>query len=139
GKLLADAEPDMVRELLKRVVEQLMSAEVDALCGATYKSRSESRENTRNGYRMRPWDTRVGTVELAVPRVRSGSYFPHWLLEPRRGGAAVAVQATTTAARTVSTGSTAGLTNPIISFLEAIGAVVTSLLAVFAPVVAVVG
>jgi putative transposase len=84
GKLLADAEPDKIRDLLKRMVEQLMSAEVDALCGAPYKSRSESRENTRNGYRARPWDTRVGSIELAVPRVRSGSYFPHWLLEPRR-------------------------------------------------------
>ena len=84
GKVLAEAEPDLIREMLKRVVEQLMSAEVDALCGASYKSRSESRENTRNGYRARPWDTRAGSIELAVPRVRSGSYFPHWLLEPRR-------------------------------------------------------
>ncbi len=46
--------------------------------------RSEDRTNTRNGYRNRDWDTRVGTIDLAIPKLRSGSYFPDWLLEHRR-------------------------------------------------------
>ena len=75
---------DVPRELLKAVAERLMSAEADAACGASYGERSEDRVNRRNGYRQRQWDTRVGTVDLGVPRLRSGSYFPQWLLEPRR-------------------------------------------------------
>ena len=84
GKLIEDADPDIVRNLLKMMAEQLMGAEADALCGAGYRSRSEARQNTRNGYRTRPWDTRVGSIDLAVPKLRRGSYFPEWLLEPRR-------------------------------------------------------
>ena len=84
SKTLMNAEPDVLRDLIKRMVEQLMSAEADALCGASYRERSETRVNTRNGYRKRPWDSRVGSIELSIPRTRSGSYFPHWLLEPRR-------------------------------------------------------
>jgi transposase-like protein len=61
-----------------------MSAEADAVCGAGYGTRSEERVNRRNGYRVRDWDTRAGTVELAIPKLRSGSYFPEWLLERRR-------------------------------------------------------
>src|SRR5712692_9761112 len=61
-----------------------MGAEADALCGAPYGERSPERINTRNGYRPRDFDTRAGTVELAVPKLRQGSYFPDWLLEPRR-------------------------------------------------------
>ncbi len=61
-----------------------MSEEADAICGAPYGERSEERTNRRNGYRSRPWDTRTGTMELAVPKLREGSYFPDWLLEPRR-------------------------------------------------------
>ncbi len=62
----------------------LMSAEADALCGASYGERSETRINRRNGYREREFDTRVGTMPLAIPKLRAGSYFPGWLLEPRR-------------------------------------------------------
>lgn len=75
---------DVPRELLKAVAERLMSAEADAACGAGYGERSDERVNRRNGYRHRPWDTRVGSVDLGIPRLRQGSYFPHWLLEPRR-------------------------------------------------------
>ena len=78
------AEPDLLRSLLKTFVEALMSAEADAICGAPYGSRSEERVNARNGYRPREWDTRTGTMELAIPKLRSGSYFPDWLLERRR-------------------------------------------------------
>jgi len=75
---------DLPRELLKAAAERLMSAEADALCGAEYGERSGDRVNRRNGYRSRDWDTRVGTVSLAIPKLRTGSYFPDWLLEPRR-------------------------------------------------------
>jgi transposase-like protein len=61
-----------------------MGAEVGALCGAPYGERSPERVNRRNGYRERGWDTRVGSIELAVPKLREGSYFPDWLLQPRR-------------------------------------------------------
>ena len=75
---------DLIREMLKAFAEQLMSAEADALCGAAYGERSEERTNRRNGYRQRVFDTRAGTIELDIPKLRSGSYFPDWLLEPRR-------------------------------------------------------
>jgi putative transposase len=61
-----------------------MSADADAVCGADYGERSPERVNRRNGYRERDWDTRVGSIELAVPKLREGSYFPDWLLQPRR-------------------------------------------------------
>ena len=61
-----------------------MAAEADAVCGAGYRERSDERVNSRNGYRAREWDTRAGTVELAIPKLRTGSYFPDWLLQPRR-------------------------------------------------------
>jgi putative transposase len=81
---LAAASPDLLRVMVKQFAETLMSAEADALCGAGYRERSEQRVNSRNGYRLRDWDTRVGSVELAIPKLRSGSYFPEWLLERRR-------------------------------------------------------
>jgi transposase-like protein len=80
---LEQAEPDLLRELLRVFVQALMSAEADAACGAEYGTRSSDRTNSRNGYRPRDFDTRVGTMELAIPRLRSGSYFPEWLLERR--------------------------------------------------------
>ena len=61
-----------------------MSAQADQLCGAEYGERSAQRTNRRNGYRARDWDTRAGTVELAVPKLRHGTYFPDWLLTHRR-------------------------------------------------------
>jgi putative transposase len=83
-KQLVEADPDLLREMVKVFAEQLMGAEADALCGARYGERSSERTNQRNGYRDRPWDTRAGTISLGVPKLREGSYFPDWLLEPRR-------------------------------------------------------
>jgi putative transposase len=65
-------------------VQALMSTDADAACGAAYGTRSPERTNSRNGYRPREWDTRAGTVELAIPKLRTGSYLPDWLLERRR-------------------------------------------------------
>ena len=83
-KQLEEASPDLLRTMVQDFAEALMGVEVDALCGAPYAERSPERVNRRNGYRERPWDTRVGSIELAVPKLREGSYFPEWLLEPRR-------------------------------------------------------
>ena len=81
---LEAASPDLLRAMVKTFAEALMSADADAVCGASYGQRSEDRVNSRNGYRQRGWDTRAGTIELAVPKLRSGSYFPDWLLTYRR-------------------------------------------------------
>ena len=81
---LAQASPDLLRELLTTFVNTLMSAEADAVCGAAYGTISPDRINRRNGYRSREFDTRAGTVELSVPKLRRGSYFPEWLLERRK-------------------------------------------------------
>jgi len=83
-KRLEEASPDLLRAMVQDFAEALMSAEADALCGAAYGERSPERVNRRNGYRERDWDTRVGSIELAVPKLREGSYFPDWLLQPRR-------------------------------------------------------
>jgi transposase-like protein len=61
-----------------------MSAQASMQCNAAYGERTDERENSRNGYRVRPWDTRVGTVDLAVPKLRQGVYSPEFLLQPRR-------------------------------------------------------
>ncbi|WP_449301235.1 IS256 family transposase [Planomonospora corallina] len=74
----------MLRSMVKTMAEALMSAEADSLCGAAYGERSSKQANRRNGYRPRGWDTRAGTVEPAIPKLRSGSYFPDWLLQRRR-------------------------------------------------------
>src|SRR4051795_9565835 len=81
---LQRAEPDLLRSMLASFVQALMSAEADAVCGADYGSRTVERTNRRNGYRAREWDTRAGTMELAIPKLREGSYFPDWLLESRK-------------------------------------------------------
>ncbi len=83
-KQLEEAHPDLLRVMVKDFAEALMSADADAVCGAGYGERSPERVNRRNGYRERDWDTRVGSIELALPRLREGSYFPDWLLQPRR-------------------------------------------------------
>src|SRR2546427_7574900 len=85
-KQLEEASPDLLRAMVQDFAEALMGAEVDALCGAPYGERSPERSNRRNGYRERNWDTRVGSIELAVPKLREGSYFPDWLLRSRAGG-----------------------------------------------------
>jgi transposase-like protein len=83
-KRLEEDGEDLVREMLRVFAQALLSADADAVCGASLGSRSPDRVNRRNGYRDRPWDTRVGTIALAIPKLREGSYFPEWLLEPRR-------------------------------------------------------
>ena len=81
---LAQASPDLLRSMLTTFINTLMSAEADAVCGAGYGQRSDDRTNVRNGYRHREFDTRAGTLDVAIPKLRSGSYFPDWLLERRR-------------------------------------------------------
>jgi len=88
---LAQASPDLLRAMVTTFAEALMGAEADAVCGAPFGVRSEERTNTRNGYRAREWDTRTGTVNLAIPKLRQGSYFPDWLLERRRRAEAALV------------------------------------------------
>lgn len=82
-KRAADADLDFLREAVAVLAEALMEVEVSAQIGAGYGERSSNRTTQRNGYRPRRWDTRVGTVELAIPKLREGSYFPT-LLEARR-------------------------------------------------------
>ena len=77
------ADADLVREMLAFAAERLMAMEVDVLTGVPSGVRSSERLNHRNGYRERAWDTRAGRIELAIPKLRKGSYFPSFL-EPRR-------------------------------------------------------
>jgi transposase-like protein len=81
---LAEASPDVLRTMVREMAQRMMDAEVEQVCGAGYGEVSAERVNSRNGYRRREWDTRAGTIELAVPKLRSGSYYPEWLLERRR-------------------------------------------------------
>src|SRR5690348_15004098 len=81
---LTTTHPDVLRELLATFIHTLMGAEADAVCGASYGQRSGERTNQRNGYRHRQFDTRTGTLDLAIPKLRHGAYFPDWLLERRR-------------------------------------------------------
>lgn len=61
-----------------------MDAEADAVCGAGYGERCAQRSNRRNGYRHRDSDTCAGTIDVAIPKLRQGSYFPDWLLQRRK-------------------------------------------------------
>src|SRR6266511_4018813 len=83
-KHLEEADVDLLREMVATFIQALMGAEADAVCGALYGERSPERVNQRNGYRARDFDTRVSTLSLAIPKLREGSYFPDWLLTPRR-------------------------------------------------------
>jgi putative transposase len=86
-ELMADEHADVLRESVRLVVQELMNAEVSELIGAELGERDPERRMTqRNGYRRREWDTRVGVIELGIPKLRQGSYFPHGLLEPRKRG-----------------------------------------------------
>ena len=78
-----DGDVGFLREALRVLVEGIMDAEVSSRIGAEYGERSPERVTQRNGYRSRAWDTRVGTMDLHIPKLREGSYFPS-LLEPRR-------------------------------------------------------
>src|SRR3954447_17148748 len=80
---LAQASPDLLRQMLTTFVNALLSADADSVCGAAYGVVSDERVNRRNGYRHRDFDTRAGTLDVAVPKLRQGSYFPEWLLERR--------------------------------------------------------
>ena len=82
-KRRVDGDVDFLREALRVLVEEIMDAEVSSRTGAEYGERCPERVTQRNGYRSRAWDTRVGTMELQIPKLREGSYFPS-LLEPRR-------------------------------------------------------
>ena len=84
GQAVGDASPDLVRHLLGTVINALLSAEADAVCGAEWGQASPERTNQRNGYRHRELDTRAGTIDVAIPKLRQGSYFPDWLLERRK-------------------------------------------------------
>ena len=81
---LAQASPDLLRQMLTTFVNTLLSAEADTVCGAAYGASSPDRVNSRNGYRHRDFDTRAGTIDVAIPKLRTGTYFPEWLLERRR-------------------------------------------------------
>jgi putative transposase len=82
-KLLGDEHADVLRESVAWMARELMEADVSARIGAELGERSLERSTHRNGYRPRRWDTRVGSIELAIPKLRQGSYFPSFL-EPRR-------------------------------------------------------
>jgi transposase-like protein len=81
---LSQASPDLMRDLLTTFVNALLSAQADAVCGAGYGERTPERVNSRNGYRHRELDTRVGTLDVAIPKLRTGSLYPEWLLERRK-------------------------------------------------------
>jgi len=82
-KQLEDADTDLLRQMVATFAESLMSADADTVCGAPYRESSPDRVNRRNGYRTRRWDTRVGSIDLRIPKLREGSYFPDWLLDAR--------------------------------------------------------
>ena len=84
GEALAEASPDLMRSLLQSVINALLCADADAVVGAEWGRPTPGRTAQRNGYRHRDLDTRVGTLDVAIPKLRSGTYFPEWLLERRK-------------------------------------------------------
>ena len=70
------AEPDLLREMIQYVAQRMMEMDAEGLCAAAYAERSAERPNSRNGYRDRLWETRAGSVDLKIPKLREGSYFP---------------------------------------------------------------
>jgi putative transposase len=87
---LASASPDVLREMIREFAQRMMDADVEVACNAGYGEVTTDRVNSRNGYRRREWDTRAGTVELAIPKLRTGSYFPSFLEHRRRAERALA-------------------------------------------------
>ena len=101
---------DLLREMVRSFAQGLMSAEADVVCGAPWGQQSPDRVNRRNGYRTRRWDTRVGSIELRIPKLRRGSYFPEWLLDARTRSERAFVQVVTEAyVRGISTRKVEGL------------------------------
>ncbi|MFN8190144.1 MAG: IS256 family transposase [Nocardioidaceae bacterium] len=84
GEALAEASPDLMRSLLQSIINALLSADADAVVGAEWGRPTPGRASQRNGYRHRDLDTRVGTIDVAIPKLRKGTYFPEWLLERRK-------------------------------------------------------
>ena len=87
---LASASPDVLRAMVREFAQRMMDADVEVRCNAGYGEVTPDRVNSRNGYRRREWDTRAGTIELAIPKLRSGSYFPSFLEHRRRAERALA-------------------------------------------------
>ena len=79
-----DGSNDLMRDMVAAFAERLMAAEVDAINNAGFGEVTPERTNSRNGYRHRQLDTRVGTIDVAIPKLRHDTYYPGWLLEPRR-------------------------------------------------------
>jgi putative transposase len=77
------SDVDLLREMMTFVVDRMLDLDVESLTGAAYGERSADRTNQRNGYRERPWHTTLGTLPVAIPKLRKGSYFPSFL-EARR-------------------------------------------------------
>ena len=101
---------DLLREMVRSFAEGLMGAEADLVCGAPYGETSPERTNRRNGYRSRRWDTRVGSIDLRIPKLRAGSYFPDWLLDARTRSERAFIQVVSEAyVRGVSTRRVEGL------------------------------
>jgi transposase-like protein len=84
GEALAEANPDLMRSLLQSIINVLLCADADAVVGAEWCRPTPGRTSQRNGYRHRDLDTRVGTIDVAIPKLRKGTYFPEWLLERRK-------------------------------------------------------
>ena len=78
-------DSDLLRDMIQYVAQRLMELDTEGLCAAGYGERNPERANNRNGYRERLWETRAGAVDLKIPKLRKGSYFPGFL-EPRRAG-----------------------------------------------------
>lgn len=85
GLLKKSPDADLLREMIGFAAQRLMELEVGGLTGAGFGEKTPERLAQRNGYRERDWETRAGTVELRIPKLRKGSYFPGFL-EPRRMG-----------------------------------------------------
>ena len=79
GLLEKSSDASLLREMIGFAAQRLMALETDVLCGAAHGERTTERINQRNGFRDRDWETRAGTVELRIPKLRKGSYFPAFL------------------------------------------------------------
>ena len=84
GEALSQVSPDLMCSLLQHVINALLSGDADTVCGAQWGLQDPRRHARRNGYRHRPLDTRVGTTDVLIPKLRSGTSFPEWLLQRRK-------------------------------------------------------